>query len=238
MPDLLLIAGGTVIDPANGIDAERDVLIADGVIRAVAEAGSLRRDAKGAEVIEAAGCWVTPGLVDMHVHLREPGYEYRETVATGADAAVAGGFTSVACMANTKPVNDNAAVTEYILDRARMARKAHVFPIGAVSVGLAGKQLAEIGEMRRAGTNVDPYKPSTTIVEAGPYRYTRNPLYVGMTLMYGGFSALANALPSVLLLPGVLAVMRRGVIEREERYLEGKFGDEYRAYKARVRRWI
>lgn len=151
MPDLLLIAGGTVIDPANGIDAERDVLIADGVIRAVAEAGSLRREAKGADVIEAVGCWVTPGLVDMHVHLREPGYEYRETVATGADAAVAGGFTSVACMANTKPVNDNAAVTEYILDRARMARKAHVFPIGAVSVGLAGKQLAEIGEMRRAG---------------------------------------------------------------------------------------
>ena len=147
----ILIAGGTVIDPANRIEAPRDVLLEDGVVRAVAEPGRLAKQAKGAEVIDATGCWVTPGLIDMHVHLREPGYEYRETVATGAEAAVAGGFTAVACMANTKPVNDNAAVTEYILDRAKMARKASVFPIGAVSVGLEGKQLAEVGEMRRAG---------------------------------------------------------------------------------------
>lgn len=93
-------------------------------------------------------------------------------------------------------------------------------------------------EMKRAGTNVDPRMPATAIVTAGPYRYTRNPLYVGMTLIYAGVSALANALPAIALLPGVLQVMRRGVIDREERYLEGKFGDEYREYKERVPRWI
>jgi len=151
MSERLLITGGTVIDPANGIEEARDVLIEAGLIRAVGAPGAFRKEAKGADVIEAEGQWVTPGLIDMHVHLREPGFEYRETVATGAAAAAAGGFTAVACMANTKPVNDNAAVTEYILDRARMARAASVFPIGAVSVGLEGKQLAEIGEMRRAG---------------------------------------------------------------------------------------
>jgi dihydroorotase len=117
----------------------------------VAAPGTLRREGRGTHVLDAAGCWVTPGWIDMHVHLREPGYEYRETIATGTAAAVAGGFTAVACMANTKPVNDNAAVTEYILDHARMARKACVFPIGAVSAGLEGRRLAEIGEMRRAG---------------------------------------------------------------------------------------
>jgi protein-S-isoprenylcysteine O-methyltransferase Ste14 len=100
-------------------------------------------------------------------------------------------------------------------------------------IGLQGYR-----EMRRAGTNVDPYKPSTTIVEAGPYRYTRNPLYLGMTLIYTSITTRANALPAALLLPIVLAVMRYGVIEREERYLEDKFGDEYLSYKTRVRRWI
>ena len=93
-------------------------------------------------------------------------------------------------------------------------------------------------EMRRAGTNVDPYAPATVIVEGGPYRFTRNPIYLGFTAIYVGVSAWANALPPLLLLPGVLHVMRRGVIEREERYLEGKFGQQYLAYKSRVRRWL
>ena len=93
-------------------------------------------------------------------------------------------------------------------------------------------------EMKRAGTNVDPREPTTAIVTGGPYRFTRNPLYLSMTLIYGGITTLANALPAALLLPIVLAIMRRGVIEREERYLERKFGDEYLDYKARVRRWI
>ena len=105
--------------------------------------------------------------------------------------------------------------------------------LGGFVVGLLG-----LREMRQAGTNVDPYKPATAIVTGGPYRFTRNPMYVGFTLMYVGISALANALLPILLLPAIIAVMRRGVIEREERYLERKFGDEYLNYKERVRRWI
>ena len=105
--------------------------------------------------------------------------------------------------------------------------------LGGFAVGLLG-----VREMRRAGTNVDPYKPATTVVTEGPYRFTRNPMYVGFTLMYVGISALANALLPILLLPAILQLMRRGVIEREERYLESKFGDEYRRYKESVRRWI
>ena len=103
--------------------------------------------------------------------------------------------------------------------------------------GLAILPLA-LREMKRAETNVDPYHPATAIVVEGPFRYTRNPIYVGFTLIYGGISALANALPPILLLPAVIAVMRRSVIEREEIYLERKFGDEYLRYKGRVRRWI
>jgi len=105
--------------------------------------------------------------------------------------------------------------------------------VGGLVIGLLGFR-----EMRRAETNVDPYKPTTAIVDAGPYRFTRNPLYVGMTLMYCGISALFDALLPILMLPGVIAVMRKGVIEREERYLERKFGAEYLLYKARVRRWV
>ena len=104
---------------------------------------------------------------------------------------------------------------------------------GGLAIGLLGFR-----EIRRAETNADPYMPTTAIVTGGPYRFTRNPLYVGMTLIYGGITALFNALPAVLLLPIALAVMQRGVIAREERYLERKFGDEYLDYKARVRRWI
>jgi protein-S-isoprenylcysteine O-methyltransferase Ste14 len=105
--------------------------------------------------------------------------------------------------------------------------------IGGLAVGFLGSR-----EMRRAETNLDPYKPTTAIVTEGPYRFTRNPLYLSMILIYGGISALANALPPVLLIPIVQHLMRRGVIEREERYLERKFGDEYLQYKTRVRRWI
>jgi protein-S-isoprenylcysteine O-methyltransferase Ste14 len=104
---------------------------------------------------------------------------------------------------------------------------------GGLAIGLLGFR-----EMRRAETNVDPYKPATAIVTEGPYRFTRNPLYLGMTLVHSGIIALFNALPAAMLLPLALAVLRRGVIEREERYLESKFGDEYLAYKARVRRWL
>ncbi len=147
-PSSILICGGTLIDPANDRNGPFDLLVEDGRIAAVDEPGQI---SGGALRIDASGCWVTPGLIDMHVHLREPGYEYKETVATGTLSAVAGGFTAVACMANTKPVNDSGAVTEYILDRAREAALARVHPIGALSVGLNGKELAEIGEMHEAG---------------------------------------------------------------------------------------
>ena len=105
--------------------------------------------------------------------------------------------------------------------------------LSGLTIGLLGFR-----EMKRVGTNVDPREPTTAIVTAGPYRFTRNPLYLSMTLIYGGVTARANALPAALLLPLVLHLMRRGVIEREERYLERKFGDEYLSYKAGVRRWV
>jgi len=145
----IVIANGTVIDPANNLDAARDLLIEDGVVHAVELPGRFR--GLEATQIDARGLIIAPGLIDMHVHLREPGYEYKETVLTGTQSAVAGGFTAVACMANTNPINDNGAVTRYILERARAANLARVFPIGALSKGLKGEELAEIGEMLEAG---------------------------------------------------------------------------------------
>ena len=142
MPLRRLVHGGTVIDPASGCHELLDVLVADGRIAEIGQPGSLSVDA---ERIDASDCWVVPGLIDMHVHLREPGYEYKETIETGTRAAVAGGFTAVACMANTEPGNDSGAVTEYIRERADAAKLARVYPIGAVSTGLRGERLAEIG---------------------------------------------------------------------------------------------
>ncbi len=143
----LVIRGGRVIDPAAGVDGPRDVAIADGRIAAV-EPGI---DPGPTPVIDAAGLWVLPGLVDIHVHFREPGYEYKEDVASGTRAAAAGGFTAVACMPNTDPVNDDAEVTRYILERAREGGVARVHPVGAVSRGLGGEDLAPIGELAEAG---------------------------------------------------------------------------------------
>jgi dihydroorotase len=143
-----LLKGGRVIDPVNGIDGVRDILI-DGE-RIARVASNLPAD--GATVVEVPdGLVVCPGFIDMHVHLREPGQEHKETVATGTASAVAGGFTAVACMPNTNPVNDNANVTTYILDKARAANLARVFPIGAVSRGSNGELLADIADLRNAG---------------------------------------------------------------------------------------
>jgi dihydroorotase len=148
MPTTLL-KGGRVVDPANGRDGTFDVLIDGDRIARVGR--DLPIDA-GTVVFEVpSGLVVCPGLIDMHVHLREPGQEHKETVATGTAAAVAGGFTAVACMPNTIPVNDNAGVTEFILKRAAEANLARVYPIGAVSRGQAGEQLADIAELRQAG---------------------------------------------------------------------------------------
>lgn len=144
----LLIRGGRVVDPSQGIDDTLDVLVEKGKIK---EIGKGLDATTGAEIIDAAGCIVTPGLIDMHVHLRDPGLEYKEDIATGTRAAAAGGFTSVACMPNTKPVNDNKTVTSYILDKARKEGVVNVLPIGAITQGSRGEALAEMGELKEAG---------------------------------------------------------------------------------------
>src|SRR5713226_9661486 len=144
-----VLRGGRVVDPANGRDGTFDVLIDGGRIARVGRGLPIDGDVKVVDV--PIGLVICPGLIDMHVHLREPGQEHKETVATGTAAAVAGGFTAVACMPNTDPVNDNAGVTQYVLKKAVEANLARVYPIGALSRGQAGEQLADIAELKEAG---------------------------------------------------------------------------------------
>jgi len=143
----IVIKNGRVIDPASQTDRVADVLIVDGRIAGVAPNLASPR----AEILDATGMIVAPGFVDMHVHLREPGFEHAETIESGARAAAAGGFTSVCCMPNTKPVNDSAMVTSYIVERARHMAVVNVFPIGAITKGSAGEELSAIGAMKAAG---------------------------------------------------------------------------------------
>ena len=140
-----VIKNGRVIDPATRLDAVADVLMEDGLIRGVGPGLS------GDEVFDASGLIVAPGFIDMHVHLREPGFEYAETIESGSRAAAAGGFTSICPMPNTSPVNDNATVTSYIVEKARRHAVVNVFPIGAITKGSAGEELASIGSMINAG---------------------------------------------------------------------------------------
>ncbi|PKM81693.1 MAG: dihydroorotase [Firmicutes bacterium HGW-Firmicutes-14] len=147
----LLIKGGRVVDPAAGINGENDILVEDGKISAVGNNLSVSGTAGGAETIDAAGKLVLPGLIDMHVHLREPGFEAKETIATGTRAAAMGGFTGVACMPNTNPVIDSRALVEFINSRAASEGLVNVYPIGAVTKGSKGEELAEIGDMKLAG---------------------------------------------------------------------------------------
>ena len=145
----LLIANGYVVDPTQNVNGGRDVLIEDGRVVELLKSGG---DApEGAEVFDATGLIVAPGFIDLHTHLREPGQEYKETIASGAAAAVAGGFTSVCAMPNTDPVNDNPAVTSFIVEQSQNAGLANVFPVGAITKGSKGEELAEMGEMLRAG---------------------------------------------------------------------------------------
>lgn len=143
----LLIKGGKVVDPANSISRVADILIDNGKIETVGENLSVNQ----VEIIDAAGKLVFPGFIDMHVHLREPGLEAKETIASGTRAAARGGFTSVACMPNTKPVIDNQAMIEFIKSRASSEGLINVFPIGAITKGSLGDELAEIGDMKLAG---------------------------------------------------------------------------------------
>jgi dihydroorotase len=143
----LIIKNGRVLDPANGLDAVRDIAVEDGRFAGIGES----IDAAGAEIFDAAGMCVAPGFIDMHVHLREPGFEYAETIESGSRAAAAGGFTTICCMPNTLPVNDNATVTSYIIERAHRHAIVNVLPIGAITKNSAGEELAAIGSMVQAG---------------------------------------------------------------------------------------
>jgi len=147
----LLIRGGQIVDPGR-YQGQGDVLIENGIIQSVGtNLFKNGKDTKSFTVLDAKGLLVVPGFVDLHVHLREPGFEYKETIATGTASAVAGGFTSICCMPNTNPVNDNQSVTKFILSKAALAKKARVFPIGAITKGSEGQDLAEIGELSEAG---------------------------------------------------------------------------------------
>jgi len=161
----ILIRGGRILDPATDRDAPGDVLIEDGRISAVENS----IEAADVEIIDAAGCWVAPGFVDLHTHLREPGQEYKEDIGSGGRAAVAGGFTAVACMANTNPVNDDPSVTDYILDRARQDSPAKVYPIAAATKGLLGEVMTEMVGLMEAGA-VAFSDDGMTIMDSGVQR--------------------------------------------------------------------
>lgn len=147
---MLLVKNGRVVDPASKTDAALDILLDGETIKEVAAVGKIAAS-QNSEVFDAAGLIVAPGFIDLHVHLREPGQESSETIETGTRAAARGGFTAVCCMPNTKPVNDNASVTRFILDRAKAASSVRVWPIGAASVGSKGEAIAEIAAMKAAG---------------------------------------------------------------------------------------
>ena len=144
----LVIRGGRVIDPANGIDGVMDVLVRDGVI---AEVAARVETPAGARTVDASGLIVAPGLVDLHAHLREPGYEYKETIESGTQAAAAGGFTTVCCMPNTEPALDTAAAVDYVRKTARVTGYVRVYPIAAITRGRKGQQLTEMAELADAG---------------------------------------------------------------------------------------
>jgi dihydroorotase len=161
----VLIRGGRLLDPVSGLDELGDLLVEEGRIAA---AGG-RIDGQGAQVIEAAGAWVSPGFVDLHTHLREPGQEYKEDIASGGRAAAAGGFTTIACMANTQPVNDDPATTDFILDRARQDSPVRIYPVAAATRGLEGQVMTEMVALVAAGA-VAFSDDGRTIMDAGVMR--------------------------------------------------------------------
>jgi dihydroorotase len=150
MSDRTLFKGGRVIDPASGVDAVADLLVQGGRIASIGEVSA----SPGISILDCDGLIVTPGLVDVHAHLRQPGREDKETVETGSRAAVLGGYTAVAAMANTDPVADNAAVVEEVRSLGERAGLCEVFPVGAITKGLGGEEMAELGEMAHAGVRV------------------------------------------------------------------------------------
>ena len=173
----LIIKGGRVIDPSQGIDKISDIFIEKGKIKAVEENISI----ENAEIIDASGKIVTPGLIDIHVHLREPGFEAKEDIESGSMSAAAGGFTSVACMPNTNPPADNKSVVEFITEKAKRVGLVNVYPIGAISKGLKGEELSEIGDMKHSGIvgisdDGKPVMNSNLMRRALEYQYVELPV--------------------------------------------------------------
>src|SRR5690348_4076980 len=149
-PRMLLVRNGRVLDPASNLDAPRDILLDGEKIAEVASPGKIAPK-DGVEIFDASGLIVAPGFIDLHAHLREPGQESSETIETGTRSAARGGFTAVCCMPNTKPVNDNASVTRFILDRVKTSASVRVWPIGAASLSSKGEAISEIAAMKEAG---------------------------------------------------------------------------------------
>jgi dihydroorotase len=149
----MLLRGGRVLDPANDFDGDADVLILDGVIEALGEPGQIGAP-EGASIIDVQGCWVMPGLIDPHVHLRDPGFPQKETITTGLRAAAAGGFTTIAAMANTSPVDDSPEIARYMLERAREVHASRLIPVSAVTKGLRGVELVDFAAMAEAGARL------------------------------------------------------------------------------------
>lgn len=147
---MIIISGGTLIDPASGKEGDFDLLVEGALIKDVQKRGAFK-DIKNASIIDARGKWVTPGFIDLHVHLREPGFEWKETIKSGAEAAVLGGYTSVCCMPNTRPTNDCAEITKFIVERAKQIGLARVLPIASLSKALQGKEMSPLSELRAAG---------------------------------------------------------------------------------------
>jgi dihydroorotase len=148
---MLVIRDGRVIDPSRGFDEIADVVVEAGVISRVGRGAGANLGGERVRVVQAKGHWVVPGFIDLHVHFREPGYEYKEDIASGLRAAAAGGFTSVCAMPNTKPVNDTRAITEMMMARGRAAGGPRLYPFGAATLGSLGAQLTEMGDLRDAG---------------------------------------------------------------------------------------
>ena len=148
--DKILIKNGVVVDPLTKTEIKRNIYIENGIIKDE-PSRKLKDPAGGVKIVPADNLIVFPGLIDMHVHLREPGYEYKETIKSGMEAAIAGGFTSICCMPNTNPVNDSKEITRFLIDKAKTLDLINLFPIGAISKGLKGGSLADIGELKESG---------------------------------------------------------------------------------------
>jgi len=215
------IKGGRILDPANNLDVSGDILIRDGRIESVHTGGG--RTPAGEEIIDAQGMWVLPGLIDMHAHVRDPGQEYKEDIYTASLAAAAGGVTTVVCMANTDPVNDNQSVTQYILRKAAGIGLARILPVGAITRGLQGKELAEMGLMKKAGIvavsdDGKPVKDSAVMRRALEYASTFHlPVITHCEDKDLAGSGVMNegALSTALGLPGIPAVAEEIMAARD-----------------------